>query len=269
MRLSGRTDRSAAGERGPGRAAERVSDPGDAVRPGRDDERRRARENEAQLDDRLNLRQFYAVYFPVIEQALLHAPNTAVNATLLAIELVTAFLPIHQTFLRGVFTAGKLLETLMMKLPMDCVPSVSMVIRCGRNGETGFRVAVIRLLSVGIGLQSSWFSTILVHRGLLRFVYALTTPEILLKDSLLAASLRNFFQWALLNHHIEVLLDVAEKVPNLGIAEITPFSDILQFVREKPASELVEKVVAFFGIPEIERNAGGIGGRTVFGFGEF
>lgn len=157
----------------------------------------------------------------------------------------------------------------MMKLPMDCVPSVSMVIRCGRNGETGFHVAVIRLLSVGIGLQSSWFSTILVHRGLLRFVYALTTPEILLKDSLLAASLRNFFQWALLNHHIEVLLDVAEKVPNLGIAEITPFSDILQFVREKPASELVEKVVAFFGIPEIERNAGGIGGRTVFGFGEF
>ena len=98
---------------------------------------------------------------------------------------------------------------------------------------------MIRLLSVGIGLQS------------LRFVYALTTPEILLKDSLLAASLRNFFQWALLNHHIEVLLDVAEKVPNLGIAEITPFSDILQFVREKPASELIEKVVAFFGITEI------------------
>ena len=112
--------------------------------------------------------------------------------------------------------------------------------------KRGYPVAVIRLLSVGIGLQSSWFSTILVHRGLLRFVYALTTPEILLKDSLLAASLRNFFQWALLNHHIEVLLDVAEKVPNLGIAEITPFSDILQFVRERPASKLIEKVVAFF-----------------------
>ena len=93
--------------------------------------------NKQKLDDRLNLRQFYSAYFPAIEHALIHSQNTAVNATLLAIELVTAFLPIHQTFLRGVFTAGKLLETLMMKLPMDCVPSVSMVIRCGRNVETG------------------------------------------------------------------------------------------------------------------------------------
>lgn len=122
--------------------------------------------------------------------------------------------------------------------------------------ETGKRsngVAVIRLLSVGIGLQSSWFSTILVHRGLLRFVYALTTPEILQKDCLLASALRNFFHFALLNHHVEVLLDVAEKIPILGIAEITPFSDILQVVRENPSAlEGLEKVGLFFGIPEIE-----------------
>ena len=60
-------------------------------------------------------------------------------------------------------------------------------------------------------------------------------------------ALRNLFQWALLNRHVEVLFDAAKHIPALGIQEIAPFSDILQFVREHPAAEEAEKVPIFGG----------------------
>ena len=182
-----------------------------------------------------------------MERALVQRADLPLNARLLAVELLAAFLPLHQAWLRGALTAGRLLETLLEWLPPERSPAVPTVLRCGRIVETGFRVAVLRLLSAGMGLQTSWFAGILARRGLLRFVYALSTPAVLRRDSLLAASLRNLFQWALLNRHVEVLFDAAKHIPALGIQEIAPFSDILQFVREHPAAEEAEKVPIFGG----------------------
>ena len=84
-----------------------------------------------------------------------------------------------------------------------------------------------------MGLQTAWFPAILVRRKLLKYVYKLTIPEILQKDCLLTASLRNLFNLALLNNHVEVILDASENIPMLGIAEISPFSRIVEIAKEK------------------------------------
>lgn len=89
------------------------------------------------MDDHLYLRFFYSTFFPIIEHSILHDPTISVNAFLLVIELITAFLPIHQTFLRGILTTGKLIDSLVMKLPLDSVPEVPMVIRCGNGCWNG------------------------------------------------------------------------------------------------------------------------------------
>ncbi|KNB43937.1 hypothetical protein JH06_3062 [Blastocystis sp. subtype 4] len=178
------------------------------------------------LDDREFIRLFYTNYVHQLTDALISDVDLSTQAVsnqsrpnvdgiLLTIELLSAFISIHQSFMHSLLEDGVILMNLARLLD----PSHPAVLRC----------AVIRFLNSGVSLKTEWFAVLLVRKGMINEVYKIATISVLQKNNLLAVSLFHFFNTIYLNKQIELLINIAANVKGTEIASFTPFNKILEF----------------------------------------
>ena len=189
------------------------------------------------MDDREFVRLFYANYIRQLTDALQSGDDSASdqpissqsppnqNGILLTIELLSAFISIHQSFMHSLLEDGVILHHLTHFLQATNSP----VLRCGRSFIILSVLAVIRFLNSGVSLKTEWFSVLLVRKNIIDEVYKIATISVLQKNNLFAVSIFHFFNTIYLNKQIELLADVAANVKGTEIATFSPFTKILEF----------------------------------------